>query len=48
MTLCLAVATRKEYRAVLSPLGAPAAPADGQAVPWRRGGRDMNCIVLGI
>jgi len=48
MTVCLAVATRKEYRAVLSPLGAPAAPADGQAVPWRRGGRDMRVLLTGV
>jgi len=32
MTVCLAVATAKEYRAAFGPLGAPAAPAAGATV----------------
>lgn len=48
MTLCLAVATRKEYRAVLAPLGAPAVPADGRTVAWRHRGRDMAVLLTGV
>jgi len=48
MSLCLAVATAKEYRAAFGALGAPAAPAAGAAVIWRRGGRDWRLLVTGI
>ena len=48
MALCLAIATRKEYRAVLSPLGAPAVPPDGAATPWRHHGRDMTVLLTGV
>jgi len=48
MSLCLAIATRKEYRAVLAPLGAPAAPVDGRPVSWRHGGRDMTLLLTGV
>jgi len=48
VSLCLAVATAKEYRAAFGPLGAPAAPAAGEAVTWRRGGRDWRLLVTGV
>lgn len=48
MSLCLAVATAKEYRAAFGPLGAPAAPAAGEAVTWRRGGRDWRLLITGV
>lgn len=48
MSLCLAIATRKEYRALLSPLGAPAVPPDGQPVSWKRGGREMSLLLTGV
>jgi futalosine hydrolase len=48
MSLCLAVATAKEYRAAFGALGAPAAPAAGAAVIWRRGGRDWRLLVTGV
>nr|WP_246198032.1 futalosine hydrolase [Solidesulfovibrio aerotolerans] len=46
--LLLVLATAKEYRAALSGLGAPAPPAPGHTVPWRRGGRDMLVLVSGV
>lgn len=48
MTLCLALATAKEYRAALAGLGAPAAPAPGGAVRWRRGGRELAVCLTGV
>ncbi|MHC1712185.1 MAG: futalosine hydrolase [Solidesulfovibrio sp.] len=42
------MATAKEYRAALSPLGAPPAPAPGKAVSWRRGGRDYLAVITGV
>lgn len=48
MTLCLAVATAKEYKAALSGLGAPAAPAAGHWTSWRRRGRDLRLLVTGV
>ncbi len=48
MSLCLAVATAKEYRAAFGPLGAPAAPAAGAAVTWLRGGRDWRLLLTGV
>ncbi|HML56104.1 MAG TPA: futalosine hydrolase, partial [Solidesulfovibrio magneticus] len=44
----LALATAKEYRAALSPLGAPAPPPPGRAAPWRRGGRDFLVLITGV
>ena len=46
--LILSLATAKEYRAALSPLGAPLPPEPGDAVPWRRGGRDCLVVVTGV
>ncbi|EHJ47804.1 futalosine nucleosidase [Solidesulfovibrio carbinoliphilus subsp. oakridgensis] len=46
--LLVACATAKEYKAALAPLGAPAAPEPGRAVPWRRGGRDFLILVTGV
>ena len=46
--LLLVLATAKEYRAALSGLGAPAPPAPGHTVCWRRGGRDMRVLVSGV
>lgn len=43
-----AVATAREYTAAFGALGAPAAPAPGQAVVWRRGGRDQLLVVTGV
>ena len=44
----LALATAKEYRAALSPLGAPAPPPSGRAASWRRGGRDWLVLITGV
>ena len=46
--LLLVLATAKEYRAALSGLGAPAPPAPGHTVCWRRGGRDMRVLISGV
>jgi futalosine hydrolase len=46
--LLLVLATAKEYRAALSGLGAPAPPAPGATVRWRRGGRDHAVLVSGV
>jgi len=46
--LLVVLATAKEYRAALSPLGAPAPPPPGETVPWRRGGREMLLLVTGV
>lgn len=47
MALCLAVATAKEYRA-LAPLGAPAVRPAGQAISWKRAGRELAVLVTGV
>ncbi|KHK03860.1 futalosine hydrolase [Desulfovibrio sp. TomC] len=46
--LLLVLATAKEYRAALSGLGAPAPPAPGETVAWRRGGREYCVLVSGV
>jgi futalosine hydrolase len=48
MTLCLAVATAKEYKATLGSLGAPAAPAAGHWAPWRWRGREFVVLITGV
>ncbi|UJX43178.1 futalosine hydrolase [Desulfovibrio sp. JY] len=46
--LVIVLATAKEYKAALSPLGAPAAPEPGGNVFWRRGGREHLVCVTGV
>lgn len=46
--LLLVLATAKEYKAALAALGAPAAPSAGEAVSWRRGGRELLALVTGV
>lgn len=44
----LSVATAKEYKAAFAPLGAPTPPEPGEAVFWRRGGREFLVVVTGV
>jgi futalosine hydrolase len=48
MPLCLTMATAKEYKAALSGLGAPPAPAAGHWAPWRWRGREVRLLVTGV
>lgn len=48
MALCLALATAKEYRAVLGALGAPEAPEAGRWTTWRWRGRELLVLVTGV
>jgi futalosine hydrolase len=48
LPLLIAIATGKEYRAALAPLGAPQPPSPGEAISWHRDGRKYIVVVTGV